>query len=79
MARSVASRIWQQFFQDHPYDQCNGAKYRHECLSHGGGKPSRELVGDFLGRPVDVSDLCDALVNERDERQEISNKLTRKT
>lgn len=70
MARSVASKIWQQFFQDDPFNSDNGAKYREECLSHGGGKPSHRLVSDFLGKEIEPSDLSDALIAEIEDKQE---------
>ncbi len=78
MARSVASKIWQQFFQANPFDCDSGAKYRAQCLAHGGGKPSRALVGDLLGRPVDANELCDALVTELDEKQDTIRHLLQK-
>jgi intermediate peptidase len=77
LARSVASNIWQQFFQSDPFDRANGAKYRQDCLSHGGGKPSPVLVSDLLNKPVDPSDMCDALLDEIDEKQEIIETLSR--
>ena len=69
MARSVATSIWQKYFQEDPFNQENGMKYRQECLSHGGGKPSRELVSDFLGESsVTPVGLADALIAELDSK-----------
>ena len=71
MARSVASAIWQKFFQDDPYSREAGVKYREECLSHGGGKPSHLLIGDYLGADGGLSpdQLAAALISEIDLKQ----------
>lgn len=76
LARSVACNIWQSFFQENPFDSDNGAKYRSECLSHGGGKPSPIIISDLLGHPVDPSELSDALLNELDEKQAMIDRLS---
>ena len=67
----MASRIWQQYFQDEPFNTESGAKYRQECLSHGGGKPSRELVSDFLGTRVDAGVMAKSLINEFDAKSKL--------
>jgi len=69
MARSVATSIWQKYFQEDPFNQENGMKYREECLSHGGGKPSKQLVSDFLGESLVTPDrLADALIADIDSK-----------
>ena len=78
MARSVASSIWQQYFQDDPFNSENGRKYRQECLSHGGGKPSRDLVSDFLEKPVDAQLLADSLIAEIDTKNKLVRDLLNK-
>lgn len=101
MARSVASSIWQKYFQvfisnlyflfslvwrkfiglknmysilfQLQFDPLNpecGDKYRRECLAHGGGKPSHQLVSDYLGSEIRPEDLSNALITEIDEKQE---------
>ncbi len=42
----------------------NFLRYREECLSHGGGKRSLDLVGDYLEHPVLPEQLATALLNE---------------
>ena len=72
MARSVATSIWQKYFQDDPFNEENGMKYRQECLSHGGGKPSKQLVSDFLGESLVTPDgLADALIADIDSKNKI--------
>ena len=50
-------------------------KFRKECLSHGGGKPSTEIIFDLLGHTVDPTKLSDALINEIDEKQDTLSKI----
>jgi len=69
MARSVASAIWQKSFQDDPFSREAGVRYREECLSHGGGKPSHLLVGDYLDCQLSPQQLADALIAEVDTKQ----------
>ena len=64
MAKSVASTIWQNCFDQNPFDAEAGNKYRTECLAHGGGKPSHKLVSDFLDTPVTSNLLVDAIMND---------------
>ena len=66
MARSVASAIWQKSFQEDPFSRAQGERYRQECLSHGGGKPSHSLVGDYLGSELTPQQLSEALIQEID-------------
>ena len=72
MARSVATSIWQKYFQEEPFDSENGMKYRRECLSYGGGKPSKQLVSDFLGESAVSPDvLADALLADLDSKNKV--------
>ncbi|CAG2062085.1 unnamed protein product, partial [Timema podura] len=57
LSRAVASWIWYQYFEQEPLNRHSGERYRRECLAHGGGKPSRELVAQFLGKEVTPSNL----------------------
>ena len=66
LARSVASAIWHQSFQSDPFSRTEGDRYRRECLSHGGGKPSHTLVGDYLGSQLTPHQLSEALIQEID-------------
>ena len=49
---------------------------RAECLAHGGGKPSHQLVSDFLQREVVPEDLADAVVAEIDTKTEVLKAMT---
>jgi len=78
MARSVASAIWQHSFQENPYCGDAGSRYRSECLEHGGGKASHILVGDYLQRDLDPSQLADALIQELDiKNKEVEEALSK--
>ena len=66
LARSVASAIWQKSFLEDPFSRAQGERYRAECLSHGGGKPSHTLVGDYLGSQLTPQQLSEALIQELD-------------
>ena len=55
----------------------SGKTYRQECLSHGGGKPSHQLVSDLLGRNIQPEDLSDALIKEIDDKNEAVKEFAR--
>ena len=78
LARSVASAIWQQSFQSDPFSRAQGERYRQECLSHGGGKPSHTLVGDYLGCQLTPGQLSESLIQEIDmKNSQVQQALTR--
>jgi len=77
-ARSVASSIWQANFQDQPYSAHAGKRYREECLSHGGGKPSPLLVSDYLQQHIEPEQLATALLHEVDAKNRTVEDLLRK-
>lgn len=64
MSRAIASSIWQTYFNADPFDRKMGEKYRRECLAHGGGKPARLLVEDFLETKLTPAFLTEVLVSE---------------
>lgn len=66
MSRAIASSIWQNCFKDDPFDRKMGEKYRRECLAHGGGKPPRRLVKDYLNKEITPKELTNSLVQEID-------------
>ncbi|GFT63196.1 mitochondrial intermediate peptidase [Trichonephila clavipes] len=66
MSRAVASWIWHRYFKDDPFNQAAGTKYRNELLAHGGSKPPRKLVEDFLGTKMTPECLSDALLKDID-------------
>ena len=76
LARSVASNIWQKFFQENPYDSEKGAEFRENCLAWGGGKPSPKIIGDIVGHDVNPVQLADALITEIEEKQDMIRKLS---
>ena len=77
-SRSVASAIWQKSFQNDPFSREAGVKYREECLSHGGGKPSHLLVGDYLDCQLSPHQLAASLIQEIDiKQQQIEHSLRR--
>ena len=78
LARSVASNIWQKLFRDDPFDPSKGAIFRNKCLSHGGGKPSADIISDLLDQKVEPIDLADALLTEIDEKQQMEQFLGNK-
>jgi len=75
LAKSVASAIWQQNLQEDPYSREAGMRFREECLSHGGGKRSLQLVCDYLQKDVQPIQLSTALLTELDEKRECVEKL----
>lgn len=71
LSRAVASWIWQSCFQDNPLSRVQGEKYRRHCLAHGGGKPARALVADFLEREVTPDNLASALIQDLEIQKEV--------
>lgn len=69
ISKALASRIWQTYFKKDPLSRAQGERYRRECLAHGGGKPPRQLVTDFLQQQPTSSLLVESLISEIDDRQ----------
>ncbi|XP_076046390.1 mitochondrial intermediate peptidase [Oratosquilla oratoria] len=69
VSRAVASWIWQKYFVKDPFNREMGEKYRQEVLVHGGGKPPRAMVGEFLGKEVGGESLTAALVADLDKKK----------
>lgn len=69
VSRALASWIWQTYFEADPINREQGEWYRRGCLQHGGGKPPRVLVKDFLQRQPTASVLADTLIKEINEEQ----------
>lgn len=70
MSRAIASWIWHAYFKADPFSRSAGERYRRECLAHGGGLPSRQLVAGFLKRDVTATSLTQSLIGELDETRE---------
>ncbi|KAH8234093.1 hypothetical protein KR038_001299 [Drosophila bunnanda] len=66
VSKTIASWIWQTYFESNPFNRQSGEKYRAEILAHGGAVPSRKLVANFLQREMTPSVLADSLINEID-------------
>ncbi|XP_052895297.1 mitochondrial intermediate peptidase [Anopheles moucheti] len=66
ISRTIASWIWQTYFERDPFSRTQGEKYRRGCLAYGGGIPSRLLVSNFLGREINPTNLTSSLINEID-------------
>lgn len=75
VSRALASRIWQKYFADDPLSRKMGEQYRSQCLAHGGGKPPRQLVTDFLREQPTASLLAESLVKEIDDFQAETNRF----
>lgn len=71
ISKTIASWIWQNYFENNPFNRESGEKYRREILAHGGGVPSRQLVANFLKRDMTPQILAQSLLNEIDTNNEI--------
>ncbi|XP_050316415.1 mitochondrial intermediate peptidase [Anthonomus grandis grandis] len=69
VSRAVAHLIWKTYFEADPLSRASGEKYRRECLSHGGGKNPKKLVGDFLGIDPTPDAFAKALIDEIEHHQ----------
>jgi len=69
MSRAVASWIWQEYFQQDPFNSTNGERYQTDVLAHGGGVPAKQLVSNFLGKAITSDSLTQALVIDLDMNQ----------
>lgn len=69
VSRAVAYLIWKTYFEKDPLSRSSGEKYRRECLTHGGGKNPKKLVGDFLNIDPTANAFAKALINEIDHHQ----------
>ncbi|XP_016984024.1 mitochondrial intermediate peptidase [Drosophila rhopaloa] len=66
VSKTIASWIWQTYFEANPFNRQAGEKYRAEILAHGGAVPSRKLVANFLQREMTPTVLADSLITEID-------------
>ncbi|EDV38196.1 uncharacterized protein Dana_GF13838 [Drosophila ananassae] len=66
VSKTIASWIWQTYFEANPFNRQAGEKYRKEILAHGGAVPSRKLVANFLQRDMTPNVLADSLITEID-------------
>lgn len=68
MSRAVASWIWHGYFKHDPFNRVQGERYQNELLAHGGSKPPRKLVENFLGAEVTPDSLSNALLRDIDTK-----------
>ncbi|XP_033233751.1 mitochondrial intermediate peptidase [Drosophila pseudoobscura] len=66
ISKTIASWIWQTYFESNPFNRQSGERYRAEILAHGGAVPSRQLVANFLQREMTPSVLANSLIHEID-------------
>ncbi|XP_030370553.1 mitochondrial intermediate peptidase [Scaptodrosophila lebanonensis] len=66
ISKTIASWIWQTYFEANPFNRESGEKYRSEILAHGGAVPSRKLVANFLQREMTPNILAKSLIHEID-------------
>ncbi|KAH8241996.1 hypothetical protein KR026_007496 [Drosophila bipectinata] len=69
VSKTIASWIWQTYFEANPFNRQAGEKYRKEILAHGGAVPSRKLVDNFLQRDMTPNVLADSLITEIDSNE----------
>ncbi|KAK4871876.1 hypothetical protein RN001_016000 [Aquatica leii] len=69
VSRSLASCIWQNYFENDPLNRLQGNRLRHELLSFGGSKSPRNLVADFLQKELTNDLLVNSLITEIDSKQ----------
>ncbi|UYV70603.1 MIPEP [Cordylochernes scorpioides] len=71
MSRALAALVWYRYFQKDPFCSKAGDRYRQEVLSHGGGKPPRDLIQDYLEMEVSPLSLSQAVVRDLDDEFEL--------
>lgn len=62
ISKAVANSIWKKLFEMDPLSSTAGQFYRREVLSHGGGKPPKQIVESVLQQQVDPGSLATSLV-----------------
>lgn len=67
VSKALAARTWHEFLKNDPLNGVQGERLRLECLQHGGGKPARKLVSDYLKTPVTPELLASSLILDIDE------------
>lgn len=75
LSRSIASTIWQTYFKNDPFSRDQGERYRHECLRHGGGKPPRLMISEYLNKEASPENMAESLIKEIDEYQKRSEDI----
>ena len=61
VSKAVANSIWKNLFEANPLSSSSGQIYRQKVLSHGGGKPPKDIVESVLGKAIDAHYLANLL------------------
>ncbi|RWS14774.1 1-phosphatidylinositol 4:5-bisphosphate phosphodiesterase gamma-1-like protein [Dinothrombium tinctorium] len=64
VSKAVSHLIWKKLFEEDPLSSAAGDVYKREVLSHGGGKPAKDIVESVLERDVTPESLADSVVEE---------------
>lgn len=75
LSTSIASSIWQNYFKENPFGREQGEKYRQKCLKHGGGKPARQMINDFLKEDITPEIMADVLLKDIEQHNHLLKKL----
>ncbi|XP_050440696.1 mitochondrial intermediate peptidase isoform X3 [Adelges cooleyi] len=73
VSKAIAARTWHEFLSQDPLNNSQGEHLRNECLQHGGGKPARSLVADYLKTSVTPKLLASSLIEDIDQGIELFN------
>ncbi|GAB6021310.1 hypothetical protein CHUAL_003925 [Chamberlinius hualienensis] len=72
MSKSVASWIWQDHFKKDPFSREAGERYRQRVLAHGGGRPPKQILEDFLNDSLTGEKLVQHIVSEVKNRSVVA-------
>lgn len=62
-SKSVAYAIWNKLFINDPLNSKAGQKFKQDVLSHGGGKPPKDIVNSVLETQVSPKFLANSLLD----------------
>jgi len=64
VSRAVSKLIWNKLFKQDPFSSISGQLYKDEVLSHGGGKPPKDIVEDILNQKITPDSLSTSLISD---------------
>lgn len=73
VSKALAAHTWHKFLSNDPLNGVEGERLRSECLQHGGGKPARLLVSNYLKTSVTPELLASSLIQDIDQGCETTN------